>query len=134
MFHARNDAIRRGHVCALESAHVRGGVEAAEPRVLAKALGDAAPARVAAEIHHRREGPVIAAGGGFARGNPLGAFEEFRFPRARLRERDGENGAETVDRIVSENQRNTETRPLDSDVLKFIAYNGRFDVLAAAEK
>ena len=45
-----------------------------------------------------------------------------------------ENGAEPVDGVVAENQRNTEPALFDGDVLQAVSLRGSFDQFAAAEE
>src|SRR6267378_3293883 len=99
MFQAGHDPVRVGNRGSLKSTHAGGGVQRAKPWVFAKPLGDAAPARIARQIHHWRERPVNARRRRLARGNGLRPLEQFGFPRTRLRKWNRENGAKTVNDI-----------------------------------
>ena len=117
MLHASDNAIGVSDIGPLKSTHVCRGVERAEEWIFAKTFGDAAPAWISAQVHHRGEGPVVAPGGSFARGNSLGVLEKFRLPGACFTERDGKDSAKAVNGIVTEDQRNAETRLLDGNSL-----------------
>ena len=134
MFQASHHAVGSGDVGSLKSMHAGGGIKRAQPRVFAKAFGDAPPARVARQVHHRRKRPVNAHRRRLAGGNGLRPLEQFRLPRARLRQRNREGGAETVNRVVSENQRDAEPALFDGDVLQSVSLRRCFDQFAAAEK
>ena len=62
------------HVAALVAAHLRHGHARAEIGVFARAFDDAAPARIARDVDHGREGPVQARRGGFLGGDARGAL------------------------------------------------------------
>ena len=134
VFEAGDDAIRRGDIGALETAHGGGGVESTQPRIFTEAFRNAAPARIAREVDHRREGPIDADGRGFPRRNCLRFLKQVRFPRARQGQRNGKDGAETVDGIVSEDQRDAEPALFDGDALQPISRAGVFDQSRAVEK
>ena len=69
---------RPQHVAALEAAHLGDGHARAEVRILARAFDDAAPARIARDVDHGREGPVQS-----RRRWPLRPRRARRAPRAR---------------------------------------------------
>ena len=112
---------------ALEAADLGLGEAGADVGVLAGALGDAAPARVAGDVEHRREGEVEAGGGGLFGGEAGGLLPERRVEGAGLGERDREDGAEAVDDVEAEEERDAEAGLLDGEAL------GVADRLAAPE-
>ena len=57
MLRRRHDRIGRGQIVPLESLHLRHRHCAAQIGVLARALDDAAPARIAGDVEHRAECP-----------------------------------------------------------------------------
>ena len=134
MFETRDHAICVCNICSLKTAHARRRIKRAEIRIFAETFRDAAPARVARQIYHRRKSPIHAGGRRFARGDGLRLLKQFRFPRARLRQRNRKRRAEAVDDVVPENQRHTEPALLDDEVLQFIPHHRRFDQHAAAKK
>ena len=60
MLDAGEHVLVRFEVAALEALHASSGEQAAEQRVLAATFDAAAPALVASDVDHRREGPVDA--------------------------------------------------------------------------
>ena len=92
----------------LKTAYPGGGHDAAQIRILACALGDAAPARVAAHVHHRSEDPVGADGVCLFGRDARRLLEQRRIPGARFGERDGEDGPIPVDHVEAKEQRDFE--------------------------
>ena len=90
-----------------------------QPGVFARAFGDAAPARVPGDIEHGREGPVDAFGGGLARRGAGGLADEVRIPTGGFAEGDGEDGAEAVDDVASEDQGDLKAALFHGDALGF---------------
>ena len=106
-----------GEVLALESPHPRGGHRRAEEGVLAGALHHPAPAGVASDIDHRREGPVDAVGRGFDGADPRGRFDGRRVEARRFGQGDREDGAPAVDHVIAEEQRDVQPRLFHGDPL-----------------
>ncbi len=102
---------------ALEALDLGLGEAGADVRVLAGAFGDAAPARVAGDVEHRREGEVEAGGLGLVGGEAGGFLPEGGVEGAGLGERDREDGAEAVDDVEAEEERDAEAGFLDGDAL-----------------
>ena len=119
MFHARQQRVRRGEIGSLKTTHASRRDGRAEKRVFARAFANAAPARVARDVHHWRESPVQSGGGGFGGGNAIGTFNQGRIPRGGRAETDGKNGLVAVNHVVTEQQRNVQARLFDGDFLKF---------------
>src|SRR3546814_9303052 len=65
MLGGREDRVGGLEVVALEAAHARLGDAATQIDILARALGNSAPARIARDVDHRCEGPVYAFGRSF---------------------------------------------------------------------
>ena len=97
-----------GEALALEAAHLGLREPGGDEGVLAGALGDPTPARVAGDIEHRREGEVDAGGGGLPGGASGGRLPERGVEGARLREGDREDGAKAVQDVEPEEERDTE--------------------------
>jgi hypothetical protein len=93
---------------ALKAAHHGHAQRGGEKRIFTEALGYAAPARIARDVDHGREGPVDADFGGFARGGTRGALRERRVEARRQTERDGEDGLVTVNYVAPEDQRHAQ--------------------------
>ena len=110
MLGAGEERARRAEVVGLETAHAGAGDGGAKEGILPGALGNAAPARVARDVDHRREGPVDAGGGRLDGGDALAALDGGEIPGGRRPERDGEDGPVTVDDIEPEEQRDVQPR------------------------
>ena len=119
MLGRRHERARPQAVAALEAVHLRHGHARAEIGVFAGAFYDAAPARVARNIDHGREGPVQPGRGGFIGGHARGAFFALRRPGRRQREGHGEDGPIAMDHVHGKQQRNTEARLFDGGFLQF---------------
>ena len=111
-------AARPARSCALEAADLGLGEAGADVRVLARAFGDPAPARVAGDVEHRREGEVEAGGRGLLGGEAGGLLPERRVEGAGLGQRDREDGAEAVDDVEPEEERDAEAGLLDGQALR----------------
>ena len=75
---------------------------AAKIGVLSRPLGDAAPARIAAHVHHRRKRPVAALRRRLDRNEPSAVVPELFVPRAGKRQRNRRLGHHAVDHVVSD--------------------------------
>src|ERR1044071_2056720 len=104
--------------------HHRGSKHARQIRILAGALGDSSPPRIACDVKHRRERPADSIGIGFMSGNTRGLLDEYGVPRRRLPERDRENRAVSVDHVAAEEKRNTKTAFFRRNPLRFDAVLG----------
>jgi len=107
--HHRIDRLEAG---ALEALHARRGEEVAEMHVLARALHGAAPALVACDVDHRREGPVDARGSGLVGCSGRSPFRQSRIEARGFAHRNREDGAVAVNDIRGEDQRDLEPRLL----------------------
>ena len=103
---------------ALEAADLGDGDRGAEERILAGALDDAAPPRIAGDVHHRGEGPVDAHGAGLARGDGLTALDRLGVPRRRHRDRYREDRAQPVDDVEAEQHRDAEPIAVEREPLE----------------
>ena len=108
MLDAGHDAVgarRRRALVALD-----GGPRDArdEIGVLAEAFRGAAPARIARDVDHGREGHVQAVGGGFDRGHARGAFDGAHVPARSQAQADGEDGPVAVHDVIGEEQRDAQ--------------------------
>ncbi len=78
-----DDPLGRAELAALEAADLGRRDRRAEVRILAGALDDAAPARVAGDVDHRRERPVDADRPRLAGGDGLARARSSPDPRTR---------------------------------------------------
>ncbi|MCW0416700.1 hypothetical protein NB689_002454 [Xanthomonas sacchari] len=90
---------------ALEAAHAGLGETPAQQHVLAAAFHAAAPARIAGDVDHRREGPVDPDRAGFQCGGTRGALRQLRLEAGGFAQRHREHGGEAVDYIGGEQHR-----------------------------
>ncbi|MNV21021.1 hypothetical protein D3C71_1119450 [compost metagenome] len=97
-------------VAALEAAHARRRELARQVRVFAHAFEAAAPARVARDVDHGREGPAKAVGRGLDRRRARRALGQRGLPARGLGQRHREDGAKAVDHVGAEDQRNAQPR------------------------
>ena len=104
-------------VVSLEALHARSGHLAAEEWIFAGALDHASPAGVAGDVHHRREGPVDADSRCFIGGSGLNLAIQVKIPGCGLRDRHRKDGAEAVDHVEADEQRNVQSRLVDGYVL-----------------
>ena len=130
---AGGDGVEGAQVGALEAAHPCFGDSGAEVRILAGPLHDPAPARVARDVDHRREGPVDAGGGGLGGGDPRRALDRLEIPAGGFTQRDREYGLVAVDHVVAEDQRDAETAALDRHRLRRSGRLGTGDVQHRAD-
>ena len=72
--------LRRAQVGPLEAAHSRRRHLRSQVGILPGALRDSAPARIASDVHHRREGPVHARRGGLAGRHMRGGLDGLGVP------------------------------------------------------
>ena len=101
----------------LEAAHARRRHERAEIRVFARAFGDAPPARVAGDVHHRRVGPVDSRGRRFGARGPGRRLRYVGVERTRFGEGNREDRPEAVDHVEPEQERDLEPRLGHRDAL-----------------
>ena len=113
-------ALGRADLLPLEAADLGGRDGGAEERVLARALDDAAPARIAGDVDHRRERPVDARGACLTRGDGLTAFDRLRIPRGGQRDRHRKDRAQPMDHVKAEQHRDPEPMTLDREPLQTI--------------
>ena len=127
------DGVGGGEVRSLEAAHLGLGEARREPGILAGAFGDAAPARIAADVEHGREGEREALGRRFERGDARGALPQIDVEGRGLRQRDRKHRAVAVDDVVAEEQGNAEAGLLDRHALHLAGELGAVEIQHAAE-
>ena len=110
MLDAGEHVLGRLEVVALEALDPRGGEQPPEQHVLAAALDTAAPALVARDVDHRREGPVDARARRFERCRLRGAPREVGLEARDFGERHREDRAMAVDDVGGEDQRDLQPR------------------------
>ena len=92
----------------LEAAYARIRHDAAQQHILTRALDAAAPALVARHIDHRREIPVDPGRRRLHRRHARGPLGQFGVETARFGQGHRKDGAETMDHVGGEDQRNFE--------------------------
>ena len=117
----------------LEAADAGLGDPAAQVRVLARALDDPAPPAVARDVDHRGERPVQPGRRGLPRADACRALDGVQVPRRGLGERDREHGAEAVDHVVPEDERDAQARLVDGHLLRPARVVGAVDVQERAD-
>src|SRR5205814_3486120 len=110
------------------AAHAGDGERGAEVRILARALDDASPARIACDVHHGGEGPVHTGRRRFGGSYPCIALCDVGIPARGLAERDGELRAVAVNDVEPEDERDVESALLDRDALDAMRGLGADDV------
>ena len=124
VLHAGENVFGRADVWALKAANLRGRHRGAEVGVFACALDDASPAGITCDVEHGREGPVDADGAGLPRGDGLRLFFNRRVPRCGHGDGNRKDGAEAVDDVEAEDERDVQARLLDRDVLELVDHSG----------
>ena len=117
---AGDDLVGRRVVAALRRLDARGGEDGAEIGVLAGGLGDAAPARLVGDVDHRAVDLLDADGRRLAGADGVVGGGHRRVEAARRAQRDREDRAVAVDRVVGEEDRDVQPRLLDRDVLEVV--------------
>ena len=113
-----------GERVGLEAAHVRRPEDAREVRILAVGLLDAAPARIARHVEHRRERLARAGGEHLLADHARDGLDERGIPRGReadrLRKHGGVAGAEAADGFLVDDRRNAEPCVLHEHALDVV--------------
>ena len=117
VFGAGGHAATTSEIAGLEAAHARTRQRRAQKDILAGALGDPAPARIARDIDHRRKDPVDPMRGCLFGGDARRALQQRRIPGTRLGQRDREHRSEAVNHIGADDQGDAQARLLDGDAL-----------------
>ena len=130
---ARDDRGRIVEALALVAAHVGAGEGRPQVRVLAGALGDPPPARVARDVHHRRERPAHALARRLLRREARRLLHQGRVPARRKAQGDREKRPEAVDHVEPEEDRYVQPRALDRLPLVGVGLAGRHGVQDAAD-
>jgi len=128
MFEAGGDAVGRGQVFSLKSAHAGDGHPAAEISIFTRPFGDSAPARIPGDVNHGRKGPVNARSTRLSGGDGRALFSQLGVPARSLGERNRKNGLVAMDDIQPEEDRNAETRVLHCELLQGVGLRGAADV------
>src|SRR5690606_4415848 len=110
MFRAGEDSIDARKVVTLKAAHPGARDGAAEERILAGGFHDAAPTRIAGDVDHGGEGPMLTGGGRLNGGDALGFFDGGEIPGSGLAEVDREDGAVAVDDVEAEEERDLDRK------------------------
>ena len=97
---------------SLESLHHGGTQYRGQVGIFTQTLRNAAPARIAGDIHHRCESPPHPYRRGFDGGDARTLLDQIRIERSRLSQRNRENRLESMDHITAHNQRNAQARLL----------------------
>ena len=118
MLRRRGDRSPDAEIVALEAAHLGLGDARGEPGIFARPFDDAAPARIARHVEHRREGHGEAVGRRLDGRLARRALPDRRVERRGLGERHREHRAVAVDDVEADHQRNAEPRLLDGDALQ----------------
>ena len=117
---ARDDLVGRGVVRALGGLDARGREDRSEVGVLAGGLGDPAPARLVRDVDHRAVDLLDADGRRLARGDGVVGRGHRGVEAAGRAQRDREDRAVAVDRVVGEEDRDVQPRLLHRDVLEVV--------------
>ncbi len=104
----------------LKSPHAGARHDRAQIRVFARAFDNAAPAGIAGDVHHRREGPGDAGRPRFDGRDAGGPLDGYRVPTARFRKRHGKDRPIAVQDIEAEKKRDLQPRFFDGDPLQFV--------------
>src|SRR5580700_6321890 len=105
-----NNGVWRREAVALVAADIGTSDGGAQVRVFTRALGAASPSSIARDIDHGGINPVNAGGAGFHGGQARDIGDERRIPAGCSGKRDGKDGAEAVDDVGAEKQRNMQAR------------------------
>ena len=124
MLDARDHLVGRRVVGALRRLDARSGEDRAEVGILARALGDAAPARIVRDIDHRAVDLLDADRRRLAGGDGVVGGRDRRVEAARGPERHREDRPVAVDRVVCEQDRDVQARLLHGDVLQRVDLGG----------
>src|SRR5271170_1658382 len=114
----------RADIWALKAVDLCDGHRRAQVWVLARTFDDASPARIAGDVEHGREGPVDADGASLPRRDALPFFFDRRIPGSGHRDGHGEDGAEAMNDVEAEDERDVEAGLLDGDVLELVDHGG----------
>ena len=118
---------------ALISSYHGGSHGRGQTGILACRFGDAAPARVARDVEHRREGPADAGGRSLDGCDAGPLFDQCGVERCGLSERNGKDGAESVDHVAGDQKRNAQTTLFDGGPLQGVDVGGIDDVEQGAD-
>ena len=135
MLDAGHNLVRSGELlarAALVAVDHRLGDAGVQVRVLAAALADTSPARVASEVHHRAEGPRNTVYRSLHGRDVCGLLDRSHIPGAGQSERNREGGLIAMDNVHAEDQRNPEPRLLHRYLLVAADFGGALDVEQAA--
>ncbi len=101
--------------------------------ILARTLGDTAPARVAGDVEHRREGPANTGRRSFDGGGAGPLLHELGIECRGLAQRNGEDGLIAVDHVAAYNNRNAQPALLHGVALQLVGDLGREGVQHRAD-
>ena len=106
-------------LAALIARHQRAGDLSVQVRIFTRALGHSAPAGVARDVEHGREGEHHARAGGLLGGDLRRLMDQIGVKRAAPPQRDGEHGLEAVDYVLAEQQRDAQAALFHRELLPF---------------
>ena len=118
------EAVGGGKVVALKAERLGGGHLRGDPGILARALDNAAPARVARHVEHRRKGqgdPVL---GRFLGGGASRLLPKIGSEQAGLRQRNRKNRAMAVDDVEAKQEGDAEAGFFDRKALDGMRFVG----------
>ena len=128
MFGAGHDRIIGGKVVALKTAHAGGGEQPAQEHIFARPFHRAAPALIARDVDHWREGPVNPRARRLISGNARGAGGQFGLEAGDFADRRREDGAVAVNDVGGEDQRDLEARAGHDRALQALRHHGAIAV------
>ncbi len=134
MLGTRDDLVRLSVVAALGGLHARRRHDRAEVRVLTSALGDPAPARLVRDIDHRAVDLLDARRGGLHRADAMVVGGDVRIEAAGRGQRDREDRAVPVDRVVGEQDRDVKPRVVNRLMLELVELVGIGEAEDAADR
>ena len=117
---------------ALKAVHPGFGNGGTKVGIFAGAFAYPPPARVAANIHHRRESPVQSGNCCFQSGNPGALFNGGHIPTGGFAKRDWKDGFVAVNDIVAKEHWNAEARFFHSDALQIAGESSRMRIKNSA--
>ncbi len=133
MLRTSDDLGRIGKIVSLKAFHLRARHGRTQIGIFSSAFGNATPARVTGDVHHRSEGPMGAGSACFFRRHGCGPFHQIRMPTGGLGQRDWENGSVAVNDVVAEDQGNAQSGLFYCDLLNSIGLIRTANIQQGAE-
>ena len=104
--------------CSLESANLRPRHGRAQIGIFTRTFYNAAPARIASNVHHGSESPLDAGRARIFRSHPLGLFLYRGIPRGSHRQRHRKDSPVAVDYVEADQQGNVQAGAIDGHMLE----------------